>query len=361
MILCTKTNSSVGFLYLVGILCVCFTSVIIVVVVDVLYSHLQETQVRLQRRKFRRADSGNWGRKNSPRSCESLVQKNTSLGEIRNASVASNTSIRSCSSESTSAYFSGSNQFEHHNGNMDRVSNSTTSSIEDITKTEIKQVQCQVDLSDDAVPLESEQTQSTPKTSPVLKPSGSPSTVKRRHTDKQLFEKTSGVDKSPDSSPNSLSKLDLEHSSTPSLKHNTTGSEGYSPFNGKQPPPFVRAATHSAFSRKQGAGTPTKSPSTSRARSTSINRRTSLRELRRSPEASRDVSKIFVLAKNAAAATSSPSSSGSSPVARRKSVDSDPVLEKVKPQTFVSSPSKKGHTVTYTKNSAMALEGKLSI
>jgi len=65
-----------------------------------------------------------------------------------------------------------------------------------------------------------------------------------------------------------------------------------------------------------------------------------------------------MLAKNAATATVTSHSASSSPVARRKSIDSDPVLEKIKPQTFVSSPSKKGHTVAYTKNSAMAHQGK---
>ena len=327
------------------------------------FLHLQEAQVRLQRRKFRR-DSGSWGRKNSPRSCESLVQKNASLGEIRNASVASNTSIRSCSSESTSAYFSGSNpKFDHQNSNMDRESNSTNSSLEDI-KTDIKQTQCQVDLSTDIIPLEPGQVHSTPKTSPVLRSRDSPSTVKRRESEKQLSTKHSGVDKSPDSSPTALSKQDT-HSSTPSLKHNTTGSEGYSPFNGKQPPPFLRAATHSTFSRKQQTTTKTASSTTAgtRPRSTvTINRRTSLKELRKSPEASKDVSKIFLLAKNAAAATTVSSSTGNSPVAKRKSsVEGDPMLEKIKPQTFVSSPSKKGHTVAYTKNSAMAHNGKLLI
>ena len=317
--------------------------------------------MRLQRRKFRR-DSGSWGRKNSPRSCESLVQKNASLGEIRNASVASNTSIRSCGSESTSAYFSGSNpKFDHQNSNMDRESNSTNSSLEDI-KTEIKEAQCQVDLSTNIIPLEPGQVHSTPKTSPVLNARGSPSTVKRRESGQQLSTKPSGVNKSPSGSPTTLSKQNV-HSSTPSLKHNTTGNEGYSPFNGKQPPPFVRAATHSTFSKKQQTTTTTKTTSTTgstRPRSTaaSINRRTSLKELRKSPEASKDVSKIFLLAKNAAAATTASSSTGSSPVAKRKSIESDPVLEKTKPRTFVSSPSKKGHTVAYTKNSAMAHNGK---
>ena len=310
--------------------------------------------MRLQRRRFRRADSGTWGRRNSPRSCESLVQKNTSLTEIRNGSVASNTSIRSCSSESTSAYFSGSNpKVDQQNGNMDRVSNSTTSSLEDI-KTEIKQVQCQVDLSDDVIPLE---THSTPKTSPVLRTKGSPP-VKRQTSDKQLNGKgfVSGKS-SPDSSPSDLNKQNSHaSSSTPSLRYNTTGSEGYSPFNGKLPPPLVKAATHSAFSRKQAPTTPTTKTASpaSRPRSTSINRRSSLKELRKSPEASKDVSKIFMLAKNA---TTSSSSSSSSPVARRKSIDNDPLLEKLKPKTFVSSPSKKGHTVTYTRNSAMAHQG----
>ena len=309
--------------------------------------------MRLQRRKFRR-DSGTWGRRNSPRSCESLVQKNTSLGEIRNACVASNTSIRSCSSESTSAYFSGSNpKFDHQNSNMDRESNS---SLDDI-KTEIKQAQCQVDLSNDAISLETGQIIYTPKTSPVLRVQDSPSAVKRQESDKQLNTKSSVVHKSPNSSPTALSKGNA-HSSTPSLKHNTTGSEGYSPFNGKQPPPIVRAATHAAFTKKQMASK-TSSPTATRPRSTaSINRRTSLKELRKSPEATKDVSKIFMLAKSAAAATTASSSTGSSPVSRRKSIESDPILEKVKPKTFVSSPSRKGHTVAYTKNSPMAHEGE---
>ena len=311
--------------------------------------------MRLQRRKFRR-DSGTWGRKNSPRSCESLVQKNASLGEIRNACVASNTSIRSCSSESTSAYFSGSNpKFDHQNSNMDRESNSTNSSLDDI-KTEIKQAQCQVDLSNDAIPLETGQMHYTPKTSPVLRGKDSPSAVKRQ-SDKQLNTKSSVVYKSPNSSPTAMSKQNA-HSSTPSLKQNTTGSEGYSPFNSKQPPPIVRAATHAAFTRKQMTAK-TSSPTATRPRSTaSINRRTSLKELRKSPEATKDVSKILMLAKSAAAASTASSSTGNSPVSRRKSIESDPMLEKIKPQTFVSSPSRKGHTVAYTKNSPMAHEGE---
>ena len=319
--------------------------------------------MRLQRRKFRRADSGTWGRRNSPRSCESLVQKNTSLDEIRNGSVASNTSIRSCSSESTSAYFSGSTQFDQQNGHMDRVSNSTNSSLEDL-KPEIKQSQCKVDLTDDVIPLESEQPHSTPKTSPILRTRPLSSTVRRRQSDKQLGEMSYGVDKSPDSSPTAvtktITKLD-SHNSAPSLKHNTTGSEGYSPFNGKLPPPFVRAVTHSAFPRRQSAtGTSTTKTTSTRPRSTASMNRRSLRELRRSPEASKDVSKIFLLAKNAAAATTPTLSSGNSPVARRKSSteSSEPILEKAKPQKFVSSPSKKGHTVMYTKHSSMAHQGK---
>ena len=323
--------------------------------------------MRLQRRKFRR-DSGSWGRKNSPRSCESLVQKNTSLGGD-DVCVASNTSIRSCSSESTSAYFSGSNpKFDHQNSNMDRESNSTNSSLEDI-KSDIKQAQCQVDLSSDVISLEPGQVHSTPKTSPVLRSRDSPSTVKRQESERQLSRKPSGVNASPNSSPTSLSKQNT-HSSTSSLKHNTTGSEGYSPFNGKQPPPFIRAATHSTFSRKQqttttrtSSSTPTATTPGTRPRSSaSINRRTSLKELRKSPEASKDASKIFMLAKNAAAATTASSSTGSSPVAKRKSsTEGDPLLEKIKPQTFVSSPSKKGHTVAYTKNSPMAHDGKSMI
>lgn len=315
--------------------------------------------MRLQRRKFRRADSGNWGRRNSPRSCESLVQKNTSLTEIGNAAVASNTSIRSCSSESTSAYFSGSNpKFDQQNGTMDRVSNSTSSSLEDV-KAEIRPAQCQVDLTDNnIIPLESGQLRPSPKTSPVPRAKGSPSAVKRQQSDRQLNGKTSDVDSSPGGSPSSLSKHS-SHSSASSLKHSTTGSEGYSPFNGKPPPPFVKAATHSTFSKKIPTTTTKTMSSTVRPRSiTSIHRRTSLKELRKTPEASRDVSKIFMLAKNAAATSSSSSSSGSSPVARRKSTDVDPALEKIKPQTFISSPSKKGHTVAYNKNSPMAHNGK---
>jgi len=303
----------------------------------------QENQVRLQRRKYRqRANSfsASLARKNSPRSCESLVHKNISLTEIRNGSVDSNTSIRSCSSESTSAYFSGSNsRFDQNNGNMDRVSNSTGSSLEDI-KAEIKQAQC--NLLDDDI---REKNHSTPKASPVFSTKFSPPEIRKISH--------GNFDSSPVNRPAEARSL-KKHTSNPSLKSN----EGYSPFNGKPVPPIVRANTHTSFSRKQMTNSSGRRSTYngSRPRSTvSMDRKISLKDMRKSPEASKDVSKIFLLAKNAAHTHST--SPNHSPTPRRKSVDGDPLLERTKPQTFLSSPSRKGHTVAYTKNSPMALEG----
>ena len=282
-------------------------------------------------------------RKNSPRSCESLVHKNTSLTEIRNGSVDSNTSIRSCSSESTSAYFSGSNsRFDQNNGNMDRVSNSTGSSLEDI-KAEITQARC--NLLDDDI----RKHQFTPKTSPMLSTKFSPPEI-RKGGHEQL-------DSSPVKRPVEVinSRVLKKHTSNPSLK----SSEGYSPFNGKPVPPMVRANTHSSFSRKQVTNSngrrPTYNSSRPKSSTVSMDRKPSLKDMRKSPEASKDVSKIFLLAKSAAHSHST--SPNHSPTPRRKSIDGDPLLERAKPQTFLSSPSRKGHTVAYTKNSPMALEG----
>ena len=312
---------------------------------------LQENQVRLQRRKYRqRADSASasLARKNSPRSCESLVHKNTSLTEIRNGSVDSNTSIRSFSSESTSAYFSGSNsRFDQNNGNMDRVSNSTSSSLDDI-KIEIKPAHCT--MVDDGIQMK----QSTPKTSPMFSTKFSPSEIRK------------GSHSKFDSSPDRLvegrdSKTLRKHTSNPSLKSSEgssqRSSEGYSPYSGKPVPPIVRANTYSSFSRKQVTNSNGRRPTGGRPKSTySMDKKSSLREMRKSPEASKDVSKILQLANNAKQAHHSVSPT-QSPVARRRSVDGDPLLERAKPQTFLSSPSRKGHTVAYTKNSPMALEG----
>ena len=228
---------------------------------------------------------------------------------------------------------------------MDRVSTSTGSSLEDIKAAEIKQAQC--NLFDDGITVQGK-SHSTPKTSPMLSTKFSPSET-RKGSHEQF-------DSSPVNRPTEAtdSRELRKHTSNPSLKF----SEGYSPFNGKPVPSLVRANTHTSFSRKQVTNSSGRRATYnhSRPKSTiSMDRRSSLKDMRKSPEASKDVSKIYLLVKNAAHTHST--SPTHSPTPRRKSADGDPLLEKAKPQTFTSSPSRKGHTVAYTKNSPMALEG----